>query len=151
MLHLYIDGSYDAARKKGGWAFVATSDENKITSSHAGSFDGDSNNTLELVAAVKALEWAMSNLDAAAITIWSDSNYVVEGCNVWRPIWSNNGWKRYNPNPKKRNRGIPDADLWKSMDLMLRQNSGVVIAWCKGHDGNVGNELADKLAREASF
>lgn len=147
-LLLYIDGSYDVTDAKGGWAFVAVR-HGKPVISCSGPSDGKSNNTLELLAAIKAVEWAIQQAESTDITLWSDSAYVVEGCNTWRPIWRNNGWKRYSPNPKKRNRSIPDADLWRQMDRLLLDRPDITVAWCKGHQGNTGNELADRLAGEA--
>lgn len=147
-LSLYMDGSYDVTDAKGGWAFVAVM-QGKAVTSCSGPSDGKSNNTLELLAAVKAVEWAIQQATSTNITLWSDSAYVVEGCNTWRPIWRNNGWKRYSPNPKKRNRSIPDADLWRQMDRHLLDRPDITVAWCKGHQGNMGNELADRLAGEA--
>lgn len=147
-IDIYVDGSFDVASKRGGWAFVVIQ-RSETLATVARRFDGATNNTLELVAAIHAVEWA--NLHAAGqhVTIWSDSHHVVEGCNRWRPIWKNNGWKRYSANPKLRNRRIADADLWQRLDGALCANPHLVVVWCKGHLGNEGNESADRLAAEA--
>lgn len=147
-LALYMDGSYDVTDAEGGWAFVVIRNNETVATS-SGRFDGKTNNTLELYAAIMAVEWAIHQEEPSEITLWSDSAYVVEGCNNWRPIWRNNGWKRYDPNPRKRNRSIPDADLWKRMDRILLDRPDIAVTWCKGHQGKIGNELADRLAGEA--
>lgn len=144
-MDIYVDGSFDAGSGKGGWAFVVMSDEETLATG-SGRIDGATNNALELVAALEAAKWASDQAKSYAITIWSDSAYVVEGSNYWLPIWKNNGWRRYNPNSRARNRGIPDQDLWKLLDRQLLKNKLLTIAWCKGHQGNIGNELADQLA-----
>jgi len=147
-IDIYADGSYDAAKEKGGWAFVALHNGQTLAT-QSGSFAAKTNNALELIAALKAAEWATTDAPALKVTIWSDSTHVVEGCNHWRPIWKNNGWKRYDPNPKARNRTIPDAALWKLLDAKLAENPLLTVAWCKGHQGVSGNELADELAGAA--
>ncbi|XUY28415.1 ribonuclease H family protein [Agrobacterium sp. rho-8.1] len=148
-IDIYVDGSYDVVSKKGGWAFVVIEGED-IVVTQSGSLAAATNNAVEVVATLHAARWASDNILSVPVTIWSDSMHVVEGCNRWRPIWRNNGWKHYNPNSRARNRRIADWELWAALDRHLLEHQQLAVAWCKGHRGHIGNELADRLARAAS-
>ncbi|WP_243257494.1 ribonuclease H family protein [Rhizobium skierniewicense] len=146
--HIYVDGSYDPALKRGGWAFAVV-DGDTVIETRSGRCDVTSNNTIELLAALQASEWAVAEAAAQQVIIWTDSRHVFEGCDRWRHIWKNNGWKRYSPNPKSRNRALVDAPLWQRLSDCLETHQSLRVEWCKGHDGNAGNERADALANAA--
>jgi len=144
-LHLFVDGCYEPGSGHGGWAFVAYRDAVEIASGFGGVEDS-ANNSMELAAVLEAAIWINSQTTGEPATIWSDSVYVVKGCNSRRHIWKNNGWKKSSPNGNGRSRTIANAELWKAVDLQLSQNGLLAIAWCKGHFGIAGNERADALA-----
>lgn len=72
------------------------------------------------------------------VTIYSDSQYVVNGATKW---WR--GWK------KKGYKDIKFRDLWNTYTIQILGFVKLDICWNKGHSGIAGNELADKLANEA--
>ena len=144
-LHVFVDGCHKPGSGHGGWAFVAYRDGVEIALEFGG-VERSTNNAMELTAVLQAIIWINRIATSAPAVIWSDSVYAVEGCNRWRPIWKNNGWKKSNPGGKVRNRAISDADLWKAVDLRLSENPSISIAWCKGHSGIAGNERADELS-----
>ena len=144
-LHVFVDGCFEPRSGQGGWAFVAYRDGVEIASGF-GSLEDTANNAMELTAVIEAAIWISRTAPGVAAVIWSDSVYAVEGCNRWRPIWKNNGWRKSNPNGKARNRAISDAELWKAVDGELSKNPLISIAWCKGHSGIEGNERADELS-----
>jgi ribonuclease HI len=144
-LHLFADGCYEPLSGEGGWAFVAYRDVVEIASDFGGVQDS-SNNSMELMALLKAAIWIGSSAIGEPAVIWSDSIYAVRGCNSWRHIWKNNGWKKIGANANLRNRTIANPELWKAIDRLLSHNHLVSIAWCKGHSGIAGNERADVLA-----
>lgn len=142
MITIYCDGSiYPNPGGPEGWAFVATDEHGEITEDSGGCYaaPGNSNNRAELRAMLNSLVW----LDGRAATIYSDSNYVVEGINKWALSWARVGWYR----PASKGGPIPNIDLWKQL-LELRQQHHV-IKWVRGHAGISGNERADKLAEAA--
>ncbi|GEO85556.1 MULTISPECIES: RNase H family protein [Alphaproteobacteria] len=147
-LHIYADGSFDAASRSGGWAFVVM-DANRQIHAAAGAATGSSNNTFEVMSVVEAVSWLASEAPTATAFISTDSAHVVEGCSRWRSIWRGNGWKRVRANSHERHRPIPDVKLWQELDALLERNPQVRIQLCKGHSGIVANELADAAARAA--
>ncbi|MDW5313250.1 ribonuclease H [Rhizobium sp. PL01] len=144
-LHVFADGCFEPGSGYGGWAFVAYRDAVEIESAFGGIRDTD-NNAMELTALLQAAAWINSHAACDPAVIWSDSVYAVRGCNQWRPIWKNNGWKKIGANTKVRNRTIANPELWKAIDHQLQHNDLMTIAWCKGHSGIAGNELADRRA-----
>jgi ribonuclease HI len=148
VLHIYADGSFDAATRAGGWAFVVMHDDHQIQVA-AGAMTGASNNSIEVFSVIQALYWLEREAPTAAATLWTDSAHVVEGCSRWRFIWRSNGWKRVRANSHERRRTIPDAEMWRQLDGLLERNPKVRIQLCKGHAGVAGNERADAAARAA--
>ncbi|WP_429126410.1 ribonuclease H family protein [Ensifer sp. 4252] len=144
-LHIFTDGSYEPTSGKGGWAFVAYRDGAEIASEFGGA-QSSADNTMELTALFKAALWVNGNASGERAIVWSDCVYAVNGCNSWRHIWKNNGWKKIVPNAKARSRTIANVELWMAIDLQLSRNPQLAIVWCKGHSGLVGNERADILA-----
>jgi ribonuclease HI len=144
-LHVFADGCYEPDSGQGGWAFVAYRDGVEIASDFGGVRDS-ANNSMELIALLKAAIWINSDAIDEPAVIWSDSVYAVKGCNSWRHIWKNNGWRKKGPNANVRSRTIANSELWKAIDLQLSHGHLVTIAWCKGHSGINGNERADELA-----
>jgi ribonuclease HI len=144
-LHVFADGCCEPGSGEGGWAFVAYRDAVEIASDFGGVRDS-ANNSMELMALLKAAIWIDSNAIGEPAVIWSDSVYAVKGCNNWRHIWKNNGWRKKGPNANVRSRTIANPELWKAIDLQLSHSHLVTIAWCKGHSGIDGNERADELA-----
>lgn len=145
-LMIFADGSFNQKGQEGAWAFVVFENEVQIHADRGSSAAG-SNNSLEVLAVLKAVDWLRSQAVCRTAKVVTDSMHVVEGCERWRAIWRGNGWRRIRPNSRIRNKKIPDVDLWRRLDGLLLSNGAVQIEWCKGHAGVVGNELADLLAR----
>ena len=98
------------------------------------------NNRMELMAAIKALE-AIKPGFKGKTTLWTDSTYVMKGITEWIHGWKRRGWKKSDKKP------VINADLWKVLDV-LNAERDVTWKWVKGHAGVDGNERADELARE---
>lgn len=95
------------------------------------------NNRMELLAAINALETLERPSD---ITVITDSQYVKNGVTGWMFGWKKNGWKTAAKKPVK------NVDLWKRIDE-AQQRHEVTWEWVKGHAGHPENERADELAR----
>jgi ribonuclease HI len=95
---------------------------------------------MELLGAIRAME-ALN--DACAVTLYSDSTYVVNGIEKgWAENWRRSNWLRKG-NP------VPNWDLWKEM-LQLAERHTLTCLWVRGHSGHPENERCDQLARNAA-
>lgn len=139
--HIYTDGSSRGNPGAGGWAMVVMSeDDTKILSIEYDTEDHVTNNRMELKAMICALGYVESHPNDQ-FTIYSDSAYVVNSCNTWMRGWAANGWR----NSKKVT--VENVDLMKAIwGYISRPFFNAEIAQCKGHNGDIGNELADALA-----
>ncbi len=144
-LEIFTDGCCEPGSGSGGWGFAVYRDGVEIASGCGGA-GKTANNAMEATAVLEAARWVNAHAAEAVVTIWSDSVYAVKGCNEWRPIWRNNGFKKITANSRLRSRGIADADVWRAIDAALSGSATITVAWCKGHAGTEGNERADRLA-----
>ena len=133
---VYTDGACSGNPGPGGWGAVLISggNEKEISGGEAGT----TNNRMELMAAIKALD-ALKK--PCKVDLWTDSTYVRQGITDWIHGWKRNGWKNSQKKPVK------NAELWQELDK-ARTRHDVNWHWVKGHAGHPENERADELARE---
>ena len=132
---VYTDGACSGNPGPGGWG--ATIKIDRETFEIYGGEDNTTNNRMELIAAIKALEYLNESYE---ITLYTDSNYVKDGITKWIFNWKKNNWKT---SSKKT---VKNCDLWIQLDT-IQEKRKVSWNWVKGHSGNIGNERADELAR----
>lgn len=140
-LFAYTDGACSGNPGPGGWGVLLVARENETLmkeSTLSGGAPDTTNNRMELMAAISALE-ALSR--PSPITIITDSVYVKDGITRWLAGWKQNGWKTAARKPVK------NTDLWQRLDA-ARLPHQVEWRWIKGHAGHAENERADALARE---
>lgn len=144
--HVFADGASIPNPGVGGWAFVAYRDGQEIYSDCGGEEDS-TNNRMEITAVLQAVQWA-KQYPTVKITIWSDSQYVVNGVNDWRHGWKAKGWQRGGPDAKPENRILLNAELWQELDAAIEdpRAGNISVCWVKGHAGHLWNERADELA-----
>ena len=140
-LFAYTDGACSGNPGPGGWGvlLVAKSQTEIIKEKELfGGREDTTNNQMELLAAISALE----ALDRPSkIKIITDSSYVKNGVTQWLENWKNNKWKTASKKPVK------NAELWRRLD-QARSSHEVIWEWVKGHAGHPENERADELARK---
>ena len=132
---VYTDGACSGNPGPGGWG--ATIKIDRETFEIYGGEDNTTNNRMELIAAIKALEYLNESYE---INLYTDSNYVKDGITKWIFNWKKNNWKT---SSKKT---VKNCDLWIQLDT-IQEKRKVTWNWVKGHSGNIGNERADELAR----
>ena len=144
-IKIYTDGACVGNPGPGGWAAIILMENEKKEL-----FGGEkltTNNRMELTAAIKALEYCDAQEgkqpSLKQIRIYTDSTYVKEGITVWINNWEKNNWKTAD----KKN--VKNVDLWKKLKELVKSNQ-IEWHWIKGHSDDPMNDLADKLAKEAT-
>lgn len=137
MVEIFTDGACRGNPGPGGWGALLRYGER--TRSLSGAEAETTNNRMELLAAIKALE-ALKRTCTVVLT--TDSTYVRDGITRWLPGWKRKGWRTASGAPVK------NQDLWKRLDAAASRHE-VRWEWVKGHAGHPENEAADKLANEA--
>ena len=138
MIKVYTDGSCLGNPGNGGWAFLII---NKIDISYRAGFERNAtNNRMELMAAIKALEFLNQHND---INLNTDSNYVKQGITNWIFNWKKNNWKTSSKKPVK------NKELWERLDE-LNLSKNINWSWVKAHNVDEFNNQVDILARKAA-
>lgn len=94
------------------------------------------NNRMELMAAIEGLR---ALREKCAVTLLTDSTYVMKGITEWIHNWKKRDWRTASKKP------VANADLWRELDAQNSRHD-VDWQWVKGHSGDPGNERADTLA-----
>jgi len=139
----YVEIATDGACKgnpgPGGWgAVIRSGDREKELS---GGENPTTNNRMELMAAIRALE-ALKK--PCRVTLSTDSKYVMDGLTKWIHGWRRNGWKTADRKPVK------NADLWQEL-IAASAPHRIEWKWVRGHAGHPENERADRLASDAAI
>ena len=138
MIKVYTDGSCLGNPGNGGWAFVVINE--KDISYRAGFERNTTNNQMELMAAIKAIEFLDKYND---INLNTDSNYVRQGITNWILNWKRNNWKT------STKRVVKNRELWEKLDK-LNLSKNIIWSWVKAHNVDEFNNQVDQLARQAA-
>ncbi len=136
-VELYTDGACSGNPGPGGWGAILRC--KGVEKELSGGEAQTTNNRMELMAAIAGLE-ALSR--PCAVSLCTDSEYVMKGVTQWMRGWKARGWKTAAKQPVK------NVDLWQRLDAALQPHA-VTWTWVKGHDGHPENERCDALARAA--
>ena len=131
---IYTDGACSGNPGPGGWGALLIHGGN-TSEIMEGAFE-TTNNRMELTAAIEALNVLKQ---PCRVDLHTDSTYVKDGITKWIEKWKNNGWRTAAKKPVK------NADLWLALDEAVKRHE-LTWHWVKGHNGDEGNERADKLA-----
>lgn len=145
LLEFYTDGSYSSKSEIGAWAAICLED-NSIIDTQKGLEPFSSNNRMELLAILSALENANTiETKNTKVVIYTDSAYAANCFNQkWYLNWINNGWKTAD------RQDIKNQDLWRriiSLYIKLSVKLGLTIQKVPGHQGVKWNEYVDLLAQ----
>lgn len=135
---VYTDGSCIGNPGPGGWGAVIESPAG--TREMSGGATSTTNNRMELMAAIRALEEIQPGSPVRLVT---DSRYVMNGITSWMDNWRRRNWRTANGKPVK------NQDLWQRLEQAAAKHD-VTWQWVRGHTNDPGNERADALARAAS-
>ena len=135
---IYTDGACSGNPGPGGWAAIIIVN-NEIKDTFSGSEKNTTNNQMELMAPIKAIQKFKKKSE---ISIFTDSTYVRDGITTWIKQWEKNGWKTTSKKPVK------NKELWKKLKNLSSKHSMKWI-WVKGHAQDKYNNLVDELAQGA--
>jgi len=134
-VEIYTDGACSGNPGPGGWGAVLRYGNHEMEL-HGGESKLTTNNRMELMAAIQALE---SLTRPSVVRLHTDSVYVRNGVTTWLAGWKRNGWRT------SAKQAVKNEDLWRRLDAAAAKHE-VHWLWVKGHAGNPGNERADALA-----
>jgi ribonuclease HI len=135
-IEIYTDGACKGNPGPGGWGALL-----RFGQHEKALFGGESsttNNRMELLAAIKALE-ALKR--PSQVDLYTDSQYLRKGITEWLANWKARGWRTAARKPVK------NEDLWRALDQAVAPHK-INWHWVKGHSGHTGNDRADQLANE---
>lgn len=157
-IKIYTDGACSGNPGAGGWAALLLISKNKdlFLSDNKdikvkkillkGGQKHTTNNRMELIAVIKALDFIVKNFSEYQhnIQLYSDSSYVINSINNnWLFNWVKNGWQT------SRGIEVANKDLWEEL-LVLDEFDNVLSTTTfikvKGHSGDTYNEYVDKIA-----
>ena len=138
MIKIYTDGSCLKNPGNGGWAAIINI--NSEIKRISGSVKDTTNNKMELMAPIKALQEIR---EQQPIEIYTDSQYVKLGITDWIHKWIKNNWQTSKKEPVK------NKELWIEL-YELTKSYEIKWIWVKAHAGNILNEEVDLLAKQAA-
>jgi ribonuclease HI len=138
MITIYTDGSCLNNPGNGGWAAIINN--NNQVKKISGSVKDTTNNKMELMAPIKALQEIK---EKQPIEIYTDSQYVKLGITDWVHKWIKNNWQTSKKEPVK------NKELWIQL-YELTNDYDIKWIWVKAHAGNILNEEVDLLAKQAA-
>jgi ribonuclease HI len=136
-VRIYTDGACRGNPGPGGWAalLLAKGREKELS----GAEPHTTNNRMELLAAIRALE---ALKQPCTVNLYTDSQYVRNGMTTWLADWKRRHWRTSDRKPVK------NIDLWQELDALVTRHK-ITWHWVRGHAGDVSNERVDQLANEA--
>ena len=134
---VYTDGSSRGNPGPGGYGIVMQKFGTDYLKEFSEGFRKTTNNRMELLAVIVALEKIKK--EKQHVHIYTDSKYVSESVEKkWVENWE-----------KKQFKNKKNPDLWTRFLKIYRKHK-VRFFWVKGHNNNPTNERCDFLAVEAS-
>lgn len=122
----------------GGWAAVLRFGESRKEMS--GTLAHTTNNRMEILAAIKALEALDERCD---VLLYTDSTYLRDSMEKgWVVRWQKKNWKMDDHQER------PNRDLWKRL-LIQTAKHNVTFVKVKAHSDNADNNRCDEMVGEA--
>ncbi len=134
---MYTDGACRHNPGPGGWGVWYSCDEKEQIV--RGAEKDTTNNRMELTAAIMGLR---ALTQPCSVQLYTDSQYVQKGIKEWVIGWQKRQWRT------STGAAVKNQDLWQVL-LEEAARHQVHWHWVKAHAGNVYNERADALARQA--
>ena len=134
-VEIHTDGACLGNPGPGGWAALLR--WRGVERELVGSEPDTTNNRMELMAAIVALETLREPCD---VVLTTDSQYVRRGITEWLANWVRRGWKTAGGD------AVKNRELWERLQQAAARHR-IDWRWVKGHNGDPDNERVDQLAR----
>ena len=134
VVEIFTDGACKGNPGPGGWGVLLRM--NGREKELSGGETSTTNNRMELTAAIRALA---ALREPCAVTLHTDSRYVIDGITKWIHGWKRNGWVNAAKKP------VANAELWQALEAAAAPHR-IDWRWVKGHAGHAENERVDRLA-----
>lgn len=135
---IYTDGACTGNPGPGGWGVVVYFADGSVHEI-GGRSAQTTNNRMEMTAAIAALEFLADSDQQEFITLYTDSQYLINGITKWVKGWKKKGWKTAEGKP------VLNQELWETLDRL--NSKQIKWQYVRGHAGNFGNERTDAIAR----
>ena len=136
-INIYTDGSSIGNPGPGGYGIIMVLENNAYKKEVSQGFSLTTNNRMELLAVIVALE--NIKIISSNVEVFTDSKYVSDAVEKkWVFEWEKLNFK------KKKN-----PDLWKRFLIIYRKHN-VTFKWIKGHNNHPENERCDYMANKAA-
>jgi ribonuclease HI len=141
IIKVYTDGSCINNGKEGskGGIGIFFGDNDVRNVSKQLKSDKITNNVAELSALNEALDILKD--EKGKVVVYTDSKYVILCCTSYGEKQSMKNWLD----------DIPNKELVRIVYDKLKCKDNIILEYVRGHNNNYGNEMADKLAKEASY
>ena len=136
-INIYTDGSSLGNPGPGGYGIIMEWEEKQYVKEFSDGFRLTTNNRMELLAVIIALETLKKQ--PMEVMVYSDSKYVIDAV---QKKWVF-GWE------KKAFKDKKNSDLWQRY-LNIHRKHKVNFHWIKGHNDHPQNERCDQLAVKAA-
>lgn len=135
---IYTDGACIGNPGPGGWGVVVYFDDGSVHEMGDAAAE-TTNNKMEMQAAIAALSFLKASGQTQPITLYSDSEYLINCVTKWIKTWKRKGWKKADGSP------VLNRDLLEQLEQLNSRQ----VKWqhVRGHAGNEGNERCDAIAR----
>jgi ribonuclease HI len=151
-LNIFADGSSYSHPRRGGigirYVTIDDAGHEVVRDEEVLGHEGATNNEMELLACIKALEGASEHASfdtVDRIYVFSDSMYVTNNLNRAKFEWPKLKWHNRNGRP------VENAELWKRLIRLLHNiPKRIDFEWVKGHAKDTHNKAVDKLAKQSA-
>lgn len=132
MIVYYTDGSCEPNPGAGGFAVIKDMKPEVL-----GSEKDTTNIRMEGLAIIAAIK----NSNGEHCEIYTDSEFWINVITKWSLSWEASGWK-------KKGGAIKNLDIVQEVCPLYRSSKATLV-WVRGHNDDLGNELADEWANKA--
>lgn len=138
-INIFTDGACSGNPGPGGWAALLCTVQRRWEI--AGSDPHTTNNRMEMMAAIRALQEVAPLCPNHGVCVHSDSQYLVTGITKWIFGWRSKAWRTSQGKP------VENRELWEELWDASQSIPLLSWKWVRGHSGHPENEHVNALAQ----